>query len=98
MSETPQAIPPAALPHGGKNRYQEMARASWLAPLIAVAVNFLFLASQGGKVGTSNKVQMISGPLFIIGGLLLGFGALAGIRKHGTQSFLKCLGSSRIYD
>lgn len=87
MSDTPPLIKTPPLPES-KNRYQEMARASWLAPILAMVVNFMLIASQGGKVGASNKVQMIVGPLFIVGGLCLGIIALFGIRKYGRREIL----------
>ena len=65
-----------------------MARASWLAPIFAIAMNFMLIAGQGGKVGTPNKVQMIVGPLFIVGGLLFGIVALFGVHKHGKRKIL----------
>jgi hypothetical protein len=65
-----------------------MSRASWLAPLIAIGVNFAIVASQGGKLGASNKVQMIVGPLFILGGLILGIISLFGISKFGRNGIL----------
>jgi len=87
MSEKPSLIGPPPVPLG-ENRFQEMAFASWLAPLIAIGVGFFLIASQVGKAGTPNKVQMVFGPLFIVGGLLFGIIALFGIRKHGTNKIL----------
>ena len=66
-----------------------MAQASWLAPVIAIAVNFMIIASQGGRIGAPNPVQMVVGPLFIVGGLLFGAVALLGIRKHGRRKILR---------
>jgi len=87
MSDTPRVITPPPLP-GGRNRFQDMARASWLAPLIATAVNLAIVSSQTGKPNGLNPVLVILGPLFIIGGLTLGTIALFGIRKHGTRKIL----------
>ena len=87
MSDAPPLIVPPPLPNS-KNRYQEMARVSWLAPIFAMVVNFMLLAGQGGRIGAPNKVQMIVGPLFIIGGLVFGIVALFGIRKHGRRRIL----------
>lgn len=87
MSDAPPLITPPPLPDA-RNKFQEMARASWLAPLIAIAVNFMLVASQNGKLGAPSKVQMIVGPLFIVGGLVLGIAALFGIRNHGKRRIL----------
>jgi hypothetical protein len=65
-----------------------MARASWLAPIIAFAVNFMLIIGQGGNPGKPNLVQGIVGAAFIFGGLILGVFALLGIRKYGTAKIL----------
>lgn len=65
-----------------------MARASWLAPLIAIGVNIALVASQGGKALSNNKIQMIVGPLLIFGGFILGIVALFGISKFGRKKIL----------
>jgi hypothetical protein len=78
---------PPPLPEG-KNRYQEMAQASWLAPLFAIGVNFMLIVGQGGRVGQANKIQMVLGPLLIVSGFILGIAALFGIRKYGKRRIL----------
>src|SRR5262249_31941245 len=87
MSDAQPTITPPPLP-GRKNKYQEMARASWLAPIICFAVNAVLIPTLGNKDTGVDKVRMIVGPLFIVVGLLLGVTALFSIRKHGKGGIL----------
>ena len=87
MSDAPPVIPPPLPVAKGGNWFQQMARASWLAPLIAIAVNFLLIGAGGGP-GKPNAVQGIFGVLFILGGFIFGVIALFGIPKFWKQKIL----------
>lgn len=69
-------------------RFRSLARVSWMAPLVAIAINLVLSAGAGGKIGPTTIVQMIVGPLLIVGGLCLGVIALFGIRRYGRKGIL----------
>jgi hypothetical protein len=87
MSDAPPVIPPPLRVAKSGNWFQQMARASWMAPIIAIAVNFLLIGVGGGP-GKPNAVQGVFGALFILGGLVLGIIALFGITKYGKGKIL----------
>jgi hypothetical protein len=81
MTTIPSPIPPVLSP---KNKFQELARASWIAPLIGIAVN---VAMVGAQVSPSSKLRLI-GSIFCLIGFLCGLIALCGIPKYGTKGIL----------
>lgn len=86
MSDAPPVVPPP-IPKI-ENWYRQMARASWLAPLVAIVVNFMLFATQGITPGKSDPVRAVLGVVFIFGGLVLGIVALFGVRKYGSAKIL----------
>lgn len=56
--------------------------------MVLVAMNLVLVASQGGKFGPTTMVQMVAGPLLILGGLCLGVVALFGIPRYGRKGIL----------
>jgi hypothetical protein len=87
VSDAPPLITPPSLPDA-KKKFQEMARASWLTPIVATVVNVALVTSQIGKSSSPNPVQIVLGPVFVLGGLVLGIVALFGIRKYGSRKIL----------
>jgi hypothetical protein len=73
-------MPPAA----AKNSFQSLARASWIAPLIGIAVNIMLVGSGNSSRHTSWFVAVV----FLGGGLLAGVVALGGIFKYGRKGIL----------
>jgi len=72
MSETPPKIE-APPPIPGSNKFHQMARASWLAPLIGILANLFLVVGAGGNMpSTSNPIRALIGVVFIGGGLILG--------------------------
>jgi hypothetical protein len=84
MSTPPELPPPlpAALP--SKNGFQQLALASWTAPLLGVVVNILMISAQ---VPAGSKVHIISG-LFCLAGFVFGIIAFFGIPKYGAKGIL----------
>jgi len=82
MSDAPPIIL-AAAPE--KNRFRELARASWIAPLIGLLINFVLFIGSGRK---TNLVSSLICVVFLGGGLLLGVAALFGIKKNGAKGIL----------
>lgn len=72
----------------GRDRFQRLAHASWVAPLIAVAVNFALLAMQRGQESAPNKIQATIGSVLILIGLGAGIIALIGTAKVGRRGIL----------
>jgi hypothetical protein len=81
MMITPPPIPPLL---SQKNKFQELARASWIAPLIGVVVN---VAMVGAQVSPTSKLKLIGGAFCLVG-FLCGLVALCGIPKYGTKGIL----------
>jgi hypothetical protein len=81
MTTTPPPIPPVLLQ---KNKFQELARASWIAPLIGVGVNVMMV---GAQIPADSKFRWI-GSVFCLVGFLCGLIALFGIPKYGTRGIL----------
>jgi hypothetical protein len=82
---TPPELPPAlpgSLP--AKNGYQQLAVASWLAPVLVVAMNMLLI---GAKVPLGTIFNFLGG-LFIVAGFVFGIVAFFGIPKYGAKGIL----------
>jgi hypothetical protein len=82
MSDFPPPIP------NGKNRFKDLARASWIAPLLAAVIGIVTTIGQVGNRSAPNKVQMVVGPLLILAGLIFGITGLFGMRKFGRRGIL----------
>lgn len=70
----------------------QAAKASWLAPVIAVALNFFvnIVVSGDGRTDLATKhiIILVSGGLaiaIVLSGLVLGIIALCGIQRHGAK-------------
>jgi hypothetical protein len=95
----PQPLPyaaPAPQPHTGnvyatdsygrprQNLGQQMAKASWVAPLIGFALN----SCAGGSEASSRFVAAIASFALYLAGLILGIVALCTMRKYGREGVL----------
>src|SRR5882724_4326266 len=67
-----------------RNKFNELARASWIAPLIGIALNLMMVSAQ---VPPGSKSRML-GVLFCLIGFVCGLIALCGIPKHGAKGIL----------
>ena len=87
MSDAPPVMPPPLPVVNANNWYRQMARSSWLAPIIGVGVNFLIIGAHGPS-DKPDLVQAVMGVLFVLGGLIFGITALFGIQKYGKAKIL----------
>jgi hypothetical protein len=78
---SPPPIPSVLLQ---KNKFQELARASWIAPLIGIVVNLMIA---GAQISSDSKFTLI-GSIFCLVGFLCGLIALFGIPKYGAKGIL----------
>ncbi len=81
MTTIPPAIPPVI---SQRNKFQELARASWIAPLIGIGVNILMVGTQ---VSPDSKLKLV-GSVFCIIGFLCGLIAICGIPKFGKKGII----------
>jgi hypothetical protein len=77
--ELPPPLPATSLP---KNRFQQLARASWMAPVIGVVLNILMI---GAQLPPGWHVIAV---LFWPAGFVFGIIAFFGIPKYGTEGIL----------
>ena len=71
--------------------YQQAARASWIAPLIVVALNFLNQSAKQPGVRPDRTAALVVGGIsfvLILAGFALAIVALLGIRKRGANGVL----------
>ena len=72
---------------------RQAAKASWLAPFIAIVMGFFgnALANSNPDGPSSRTVSLVVGALaliIVLAGLILGVLALFGIKKHGARGIL----------
>src|SRR5579862_590813 len=81
MSTASTPIPPVL---SERNKFRDLARASWIAPLIGFALNLIMI---GAQVPPTSVLKFV-GPAFYILGLLFGLIALFGVSKYGKKGIL----------
>ena len=85
----PYARPMPQYVSGTNTAFHQCAKASWVAPLIAIALGCFGNAAVRG--GTDPMVSVIMGViniLLILGGLTCGIIALCGVKRHGSSGIL----------
>jgi hypothetical protein len=70
------------------NTFQRLAKASWLTPLIAIALGLIILAIHGGQPGPASRIQAVVGPALLLLGLVSGVIALIGCARVGRRGVL----------
>src|SRR5206468_2321039 len=85
----PYARPMPAYVSPGNTTFHQLAKASWVAPLIALCLGcFGNVASRGfGGAAGSILIGLVNIAL-ILGGLTCGIIALCGVKRHGTSGIL----------
>jgi hypothetical protein len=80
----PPILPPP--PPVGANLGTQLAKASWMAPIIGIALNVLTASSTNTRIGKL-VIGLSSLGIYLLG-LIFGIAALLTMRKHGQRGIL----------